>query len=514
MPQVTALTEARHADPEGVVRARRLVGSGAFRRGSRPIRARDARAVPRPNGRSGLGLFWAVALGVFAGCATFAPGPALRYGTLLGLIVVAVHLSPRTRPSAATIFLGLLTADVCLSWFWAVDPDAAAVTAVGHVGVLTIFLAVRTVVTDRTKFLVVAGGYLLGCLWTVRQISVMNPAAVFALRFTDTRFGIPGLNANYAAYAFLGGISLLGALFWTPNARSLFFRIFSVALAVPIVWGIALSGTRGAAIGCACLAVWIAVCRVLPVWPAFTGLVTVVAVGGLGTLTGAIDPLLRYFDGLWSRKTGDLAGRLTIWPRARQQISEHPLWGLGTGNFAATDHSGIFAHNLFLEITVGLGMIGLVLLCLFLGTAFRVTAADPPARLVIIGCFVAASAPIYFSGVWELSPAGWVILALFTRAHVLVEKDSVPVSAGNALAAFDQRRDRGDKRHRTTRLRRESRTNAALLVCRPKSAPLTDRTSSSISSPWAGQSVAYSPPAPTSTSTGGYRAANSDHSAT
>jgi O-antigen ligase len=394
-----------------------------------------------------------MALGLYAGFATFAPSNTLLYGTILGIIIVAVHLSPRTRPSAATIFLALLTADVCLSWFWAADPEAAAIGAIGQVGVFSIFLAVRTVVTDRTKFLVIAGGYLLGCLWTVYQISVINPAAVFALRFTDMRFGIPGLNPNYAAYAFLGGISILGALFWTPNARSMFFRVFSAALAVPIVWGIALSGTRGAAIGCACLVAWLVACRVVPVRPAFTALVVVVALGGVGTLTGAVDPMLRYFDGLWSRKTGDLAGRLTIWPRAREQIAEHPLWGLGTGNFAATDRSGLFAHNLFLEITVGLGMIGLVLLCLFLGAAFRVTAADPPARLVVIGCFVAASAPIYFSGVWELSPAGWVVLALFTRAHILLDKDSAPLTAGKAVTAFDQRRAREDKHHRATRHR-------------------------------------------------------------
>ena len=134
----------------------------------------------------------------------------------------------------------------------------------------------------------------------------------------------------------------------------------SVAIAVPIVWGIALCGTRGAAIGCACMAAWLLACRILPVRQAFIALVLVVAAFGLATLTGVADPMLRYFDGLWSRHTGDLAGRLTVWPRARQQIMEHPIWGLGTGNFAATDHSGIFTHNLLLEIAVGLGMIGLV----------------------------------------------------------------------------------------------------------------------------------------------------------
>jgi O-antigen ligase len=452
MAQVTAVTEPRHPTPAPAGRPRRVVTTSGHRHGLVPRPAGVAGVIAGATEGSPLGLASAVALGVLAGCATFAPIATLGYGMYLCLAIVALHLSPRTRPSAATVFLALLTADICLSWFWAADSTAASLGATGQLGVFAIFLAVRTVVTDRKKFLVIAGGYLLGCFWTVRQISVMNPAALFALRFTGNRFGIPGLNPNYAAYAFVGAVLILAVLFWTPNARSVFLRVVSVALGVPIVWGIALSGTRGAAIGCACLAVWLVASRVLPVRPAFTGLVIVVAIAGLGTLTGVLDPVLRYFDGLWSRRTGDLAGRLTVWPRAREQIVEHPLWGIGTGNFAATDHSRIFAHNLFLEITVGLGLIGLVLLCLFLGAAFRVTAADPPARLVFVGCFIAASAPIYLSGVWELSPAGWVIFALFTRAHVLLDH-----SDGPALVAFDQRRIRENKSRRATRQRQGAR---------------------------------------------------------
>ena len=449
------MAEARHAALGRGGRDRRVIRR-ASRRGTRPVLEGNAGAEPRVHGGSGLELFWAVALGVTAGCATFAPLHALRLGTVLGVIILAVHLSPRIRPSAATILLGLFTAEVCLSWFWAEDSHAAAVAAINHVSVVTIFLAVRTVVTDRTRFLIVAGGYLLGCLWTVRLISVTNPAAVFGLRFTDTRFAIPGLNANYAAYAFVGGILILGALYWTPNARSPFFRLLSIALALPMTWGIVLSGTRGAAIACACLATWLSVCRVVPVRPAFTALVIVVAVSGLGTLTGAADPLLRYLDGFWSRNTGDLAGRLTIWPRARQQIIENPLWGLGTGNFAATDRSGHATHNLLLEITVGLGIIGLVLLSAFLWAAFRVTRADPRSRLIIVGCFVATSWPIYLSGVWELSPAGWVILALFTRGHVLAGSDDPSMSAGHRVRSVSSPSTRASAIHVP-----EPRTSAA-----------------------------------------------------
>ena len=205
IPPGTAVVEPRHARVARVGGGHGILGPGAWRTGGR-LRVEGPLRAPRPKGTSGLGIVWAVALGVLAGWSTFAPGPTLRAGMVLAVVVVAAHLSPRTRPSATAIFGSLFTADICLSWFWAARPDAAAITALSHVGAFTIFLAVRTVVTDRTRFLLIAGGYLLGCLWTVHLISVMNPAAVFALRFTDRRFAIPGLNPNYAAYAFVGSV--------------------------------------------------------------------------------------------------------------------------------------------------------------------------------------------------------------------------------------------------------------------------------------------------------------------
>lgn len=430
--QRTALARARTQ-----VRHEKMTAGGVDRgtvttvgpRPSPPTVADPRELNPYPTVGARLNTVWAVGLGVLAACSTFSPGQTLRYGMLFAILVVATNLSPRTRPSTAAIFLGLLTTHACLSWFWATERDATLGAAISQIGVLAIFLAVRAVVADRSGFLLVGGGYLLGCIWTLRQISTLNPAAAFSLRFTSTRFGIPGLNPNYAAYAFVGGILLLGALYWTPYSRSRLLRVLSVALAILLAWGVTLSGTRGAAIGCACLAAWLLVCRLFPLRPALTTLVIVIAAVGFGTVSGIVDPVLRNFDGLWSRRTGDLAGRLTIWPRARNEMAEHPVWGLGHGNFAATDPTGIAAHNLLLETAVGLGGIGLVLLGLFLVAAFRVTAADPPARLVAIGSFIAASAPIYLSGAWDLAPAGWVILALFTRTEVLADRDDTATSS-------------------------------------------------------------------------------------
>jgi len=65
-----------------------------------------------------------------------------------------------------------------------------------------------------------------------------------------------------------------------------------------------------------------------------------------------------------ARATGDLAGRLTIWPEARQVFGEHLLVGVGAGGFRAVGTSGIGAHDVVLELGAGLGLVGIAL---FLG---------------------------------------------------------------------------------------------------------------------------------------------------
>jgi len=50
--------------------------------------------------------------------------------------------------------------------------------------------------------------------------------------------------------------------------------------------------------------------------------------------------------------------------------------------------------------------------------------------------FLLASAPIYLSGHWELSPAGWLVLALFSCMPVLfASTPGAPRPARGALAA-------------------------------------------------------------------------------
>lgn len=68
--------------------------------------------------------------------------------------------------------------------------------------------------------------------------------------------------------------------------------------------------------------------------------------------------------------------RIFIWKATIRMIQDHPLLGIGTGNYftaypqyrlpGAWETKVAFSHNLFLEVAVEFGLVGLILFCLFL----------------------------------------------------------------------------------------------------------------------------------------------------
>jgi O-antigen ligase len=180
------------------------------------------------------------------------------------------------------------------------------------------------------------------------------------------------------------------------------------------------NGSRAAVLSAVFLLLWTVGHRFVP-RIGIPALCAAIFVAQLGTFTGAVDGALRLVDAGTIRGTGDLAGRLTSWPLARQLFEEHFIVGVGAGGFPAINPYRIGAHNLFLELGTGLGLLGIVL---FVGTVFTALVrstrtVEPRFRNLVIGSLLAAWAPIYLSGHWELSAAAWVAIALFSRITVL-----------------------------------------------------------------------------------------------
>lgn len=111
----------------------------------------------------------------------------------------------------------------------------------------------------------------------------------------------------------------------------------------------------------------------------------------------------------------------------REVFATHFLTGIGAAGFQSVDPLAVGAHNIILELGSGLGIIGVGLfVAMFIFTLRGATrGTDVKLRALLIGSLLLTTAPMYLSGHWELSPAGWIALAVFSRIPVLSEAPSV-----------------------------------------------------------------------------------------
>lgn len=359
------------------------------------------------------------ALAVVAFFASFDPTGALRWGAIVCLVVLITRII-RVRMDGANVCAMALTLWYIISQNWAISAADTGLAIKNQLGLLAIFLAVRTCITNRRGLLTVAWGYLAGCLWCVHLMLQQKTGDGFVLDAPDSRLGLQGLNVNYSAYALAVGMTVT-VLIWTRTQ----YKIIRVALLLGLVLiGVAVwhSETRGAITGVALLAIWVLLYRFGPktmlniAWIA-------VGIVAIAIATGIADTILHGVDADTIRSTGDLAGRLTIWPDAREVFATHFLTGIGAAGFQSVDPLAVGAHNIILELGSGLGIIGVGLFVgMFIFTLQDATrGADVKLRALLVGGLLLTTAPMYLSGHWELSPAGWIALAVFSRIQVLSE---------------------------------------------------------------------------------------------
>lgn len=80
------------------------------------------------------------------------------------------------------------------------------------------------------------------------------------------------------------------------------------------------------------------------------------------------NPLVQRFVSSFDLGEGSNAGRLEMWKLAGENTLERPFTGVGIGNFAkynfpmSSDTDPIYAHNLFLDFSAEIGILGILLL--------------------------------------------------------------------------------------------------------------------------------------------------------
>ena len=358
-------------------------------------------------------------LGAVAATSVIDPQFTLTAGVigavLLGLPVAALY---RTHPADwwAVIFATLL----CLSLTWSVVPTLSTSVARDQVAVAILFVALRIGIRNRKELATVGLGYLAGCLASVWLLLHENPLARASLTFdAGPRYAVAGLNPNYTAYALAGGAAVIALASCVYPRWNLAWLMAALVLFV----GINLTGARGAliAFGLA-LALWL-----LPRRLGRVGLVAVygtTVVLGVGILTGWTDSLLRsYVHASFGRETGDLNGRLSVWPLARSALDDRFWFGHGAGAFPALNLRGIFAHDVLLDVGTSVGVVGIAVYLVLMWSSLISGTRGVPSRLrsALLGSLFCALVPPLLTGYWYQAPAAWVVIALYSQIPLLAD---------------------------------------------------------------------------------------------
>lgn len=364
----------------------------------------------------------AVVFAIIAATSVFDPQDATWVGGPIAAILLISSISSFRLElhKVLAICLGLWFA---LSITWAEFPEITRQAVQVEVLCIVLFLSAFSVIRNRIAFNIVGLGYLVGCGISVVLVSQENNS-FFREQTFDTRITIANLNINYLAYALALGL-VISTIMLTTN-RLFLIRAGIVLVFLASVAVILASGTRGAWIATGLLGLWILVFKISPkFFFRVAALLTVIA--AVVILTGLADNWMTELDNNAVRSAGDLSGRLIIWPYAREVFQASFVFGIGLGGFFALNSLGLGAHNVILEYGTGTGIVGVALfLSLYIAILRRCKrVSDHSLGLYAAGAFLVVSAPIYLSGYWNNSPAGWIVLALIGSVSVIYSKQNL-----------------------------------------------------------------------------------------
>jgi tetratricopeptide (TPR) repeat protein len=301
-----------------------------------------------------------------------ARGSALPRPVMVSGLLLAAWLGGRaaTSPVAEFAFADLSLMAACLAGF---------------------FLTRRLLATSGAIELLFGGlGLFVLINWIPMLLQARDPAFAPVLPRGTESFP-SGFFSYYGDCAsFLLGVALLsGGLAWDAG-RSKLFRVFLTAVAVAAAAGVVFTKSRGgiAGLGAGALvllfvAPWLTARKGSSRFAAFVLAVPVLLVGGFVLLGGGMDEAqkARGYDA-GSAALLDNSARLMWAGIAVSCIATHPVEGGGSRSFSweslqfwdarAAGFSPAkpeFVHNELIQITTDYGVIGLLLLVVFLGSA-------------------------------------------------------------------------------------------------------------------------------------------------
>jgi len=269
-----------------------------------------------------------------------------------------------------------LTTWFALTIAWATNPSLGAQSLKTLVIALATFMIVATTVTSRDVVRLIASAFVAGAVVAVvlaQAIEGLHPAAsaVRTAAIDDARLQSGASDPNYLAAVVVAALVLAGGL--AAFDRRARVRLTLAAGSLVLLYGLLATQSRGGF-----LAAIAALLCALAIFKSGRGqvLLGIVVVCALAAFFFALNPLaLQRVTTL----DGGGNGRAQLWDIAWLVARDHPLGGVGTGNFVEVERDYLreaepqrfseliaerphVVHNLYLQTLAETGVVGLVLL--------------------------------------------------------------------------------------------------------------------------------------------------------
>ncbi|MFZ5517144.1 MAG: O-antigen ligase family protein [Candidatus Zhuqueibacterota bacterium] len=232
---------------------------------------------------------------------------------------------------------------------------------------LTMFFIPSLYVNDlRGIKRIIIIGYILGIILGLISFLVKADTVVQFLRFR------PSESVNPIFLSRSLGVSIICGIFLLVKSKQLYTKFLIllsyIILLPPMIW----SGSRGPFIGVLVLALGFYFLQ--PAKPLSKKILI-----SLVTLTSAVLLIIYTTNTISTRISAPItqeassAFRVLAWLVAIQNFLSSPLIGIGTGSYLmeAPWQNFIYPHNLILELACENGILGLILILLFIGQAIR-----------------------------------------------------------------------------------------------------------------------------------------------
>lgn len=214
--------------------------------------------------------------------------------------------------------------------------------------------------------------YFLGA--PVAKTVAENPSWFVNIRGSTVLRAIGSFPDPHMLSFFLGMSLPLGVISW--RRKSTKPQKLLVALSFFIITaGLFLSFSRGGYLG-VLAAVFFALICVGKRGNKKTKKTIIISISIFFLLIVLIGPVRARLLSTFNLQGGSVAGRIKIWKKAFAVFSQHPLLGVGLGNYvhrinpAANYRFPIYAHNTYLDIATEMGTVGLLTWVFLLGSAF------------------------------------------------------------------------------------------------------------------------------------------------